>query len=106
MTTEANDTAQGAVDALWHKLTMDIGDREDLPFDIYENEPPVHLNEQLTAIVEEYLKGIVRDEVDRLSAIAERIKYERPHTGHWVKETGNILESSIHQLQDYIGEVE
>ena len=105
MTTEANDTAQGAVDALWDKLTMDIGDRENLPFDIYENEPPTHLAERLAAIVEEYLKGIVRDEVDRLSAIAERIKYERPFTVRW-DQHGNILESSIHQLQDYIGEVE
>ena len=103
MTTEVNDTAQSAVDALWYKLTMDVNAHESLSIDIDGNEPPAHLNEQLTAIVEEYLKSIVRDEVDRLSAIAERIKHEGPEA--W-KYTGIILEPSIHQLQDYIGEVE
>jgi hypothetical protein len=64
MTTEAHDTAQSAVDALWYKLTMDVNDNESLSITIDGNEPPAHLNEQLTAIVEEYLKGIVRGGVE------------------------------------------
>ena len=103
MTTEVNDTAQSAVDALWHKLTMDVNDHESLSIAIDFPFPPTHLEEQLTAIVEEYLKSIVRDEVDRLSSLVERVRHEGPEA--W-KCTGTILEASIHQLQDYIGEVE
>ena len=103
MTTEVNDTAQSAVDALWYKLTMDVNDHESLSIAIDLPFPPTHLEEQLTAIVEDYLKGIVRDEVDRLSSLVERVRHEGPAA--W-KCTGTILESSIHQLQDYIGEVE